>query len=85
MGLCWSQRDALAQQSIEYAATSQRFLDYFLSRLTSKPLSDERRSALLAYIENNEGAPWTGSAEQIQIKAPGLTRLILGLGEYQLI
>ena len=29
------------------------------------------------------GAAWTGSDAQLQQKVPGLTRLIVGAGEYQ--
>jgi hypothetical protein len=45
--------------------------------------SQEARNELLAYLE--AGGAWTGSNAQIQTKAAGLARLIVGSGEYQVV
>jgi hypothetical protein len=38
---------------------------------------------LLTYVQT--GGAWTGADAQVQAKAAGLTRLIVGSSEYQLV
>jgi hypothetical protein len=56
-------------------------LAFFLDRLTPAPYDSEPRGALLEYL--NAGTAWSGSDAQLTVKASGLTRLIVGSGEYQ--
>jgi uncharacterized protein (DUF1800 family) len=55
----------------------------FLDRLTAAPFAREPYQALRDYAR--AGAAWTGSDAQLLIKAAGLTHLIVGSGDYQLV
>lgn len=83
MALCWSQAEALAQSLVDDAATPEALVASVLDRLTFKPLDPAQRALLVSYVEAEE--PWSGRADQIRSKAAGLIRLVLGLGEYQMI
>jgi hypothetical protein len=54
-----------------------------LSRLTMTDVRNEVYYDLLTYASGV--AAWTGSAAQLQAKAPGLAHLILGSAEYQFL
>jgi uncharacterized protein (DUF1800 family) len=59
------------------------FMNYFLGRLSPAPYEAEPLETLKAYLTN--GGAWTGAAAQLQTKGAGLTRLIVGSAEYQLM
>jgi uncharacterized protein (DUF1800 family) len=54
-----------------------------VDRLTALPFAAEPYRALLDYAQ--AGAAWTGSDAQLLTKTAGLTHLIVGSGDYQLI
>jgi len=81
--LAQNQRANLVRDLSGSTSSPESVLDFFLDRLTPSPFSQEARNALLAYLE--AGGAWTGSAAQVQAKAAGLARLIVGSGEYQVV
>ena len=54
-----------------------------LDRLSPAAYDGEPYNSLLDYL--NAGGAWTGSDAQLTVKAAGLTRLIVGSSEYQLM
>ncbi len=82
-GLAGNQRFVLGRDAQPYRATPEAVLDYFLERYTSVPFDSSQRAELLNYLR--AGGAWTGSDTQLNAKASGLTRLMIGSGEYQLI
>jgi len=81
--LAANQRLNLAQKAADAASSPDSMLEFFLDRLSPAPYEEGARRELAAYLEAS-GA-WTGSAAQLRVKAPGLTRLIVGSSEYQLV
>ena len=81
--LASNQRTNLVQDLAGSAGSAERVLDFFLDRLSPAPFDQSARSELLAYLQG--GGPWTGSEAQLRVKAPGLARLIVGSGEYQVV
>jgi uncharacterized protein (DUF1800 family) len=63
--------------------SASQVVDYLLERLSSA----EYDAAALAELQNYTlmGGPWTGGDTQLQTKASGLVRLIVGSSEYQLV
>jgi hypothetical protein len=56
---------------------------YFLDRLSPAPYDPDPVAELQNYL--TAGAAWSGSDTQLQTKASGLVRLIVGSSEYQLV
>jgi hypothetical protein len=54
-----------------------------LDRISSAPLDPNPRQALSTYLQ--AGGAWSGSPDQIETRASGLARLLVGAAEYQLI
>jgi uncharacterized protein (DUF1800 family) len=81
--LAANQRGNLVGALSGSTSSPESFLDFFLDRLTPAPLTQDVRNELLAYLE--AGGAWTGSTAQVQAKAAGLARLIVGSGEYQVV
>jgi uncharacterized protein (DUF1800 family) len=81
--LAGNQRTNLLRDIAGSAGSPERVLDFFLDRLSPAPFDQSARSELLTYLES--GGPWTGSDAQLRAKAPGLARLIVGSGEYQIV
>jgi uncharacterized protein (DUF1800 family) len=81
--LAGNQRGNLVRDLSGSTSSPESVLDFFLDRLTPAPLTQEVRNELLAYLE--AGGAWTGSTAQVQAKAAGLARLIVGSGEYQVV
>ena len=52
-----------------------------LARFRTMGFYDDATTAMLEYLRS--GTAWTGSDAQLQQRVPGLTRLIVGSGEYQ--
>ena len=51
--------------------------------LSPAPLDSGPREALMAYLAS--AGAWTGSGEQLNTRASGLARLLVGSSEYQLV
>jgi uncharacterized protein (DUF1800 family) len=78
-----NQRFNLANAAANAKGSPDDFVDYFLGRLSASPFDGEPLDALKTYVV--DGGAWTGSTAQLQTKAAGLARLIVGSAEYQLI
>jgi uncharacterized protein (DUF1800 family) len=78
-----NQRFNLAAAATAATASPEEFMNYFLDRLSPAPFDPQPLDDLRAYL--SDGGAWTGSAAQVQTKAAGLARLIVGSGEYQLM
>jgi uncharacterized protein (DUF1800 family) len=79
--LAANQRFNLARDADPYKQTPEGVLEYMLGRFQTMGLDLSTTSALGDYLRS--GAGWTGSSQQLQQRAPGLARLIMGCGEYQ--
>jgi uncharacterized protein (DUF1800 family) len=78
-----NQRFNLAAAAGAAKDSPDTFVEYFLQRLSPAPFDSVPLDTLKAYLE--DGGAWTGSTAQLQTKAAGLTRLIVGSAEYQLM
>jgi hypothetical protein len=81
--LASSQKDFLAVALESEGGTPQALLAGMLNRLTPAPLDAAPQQALMSYMV--AGGPWSGSADQLNTRAAGLARLLVGSSEYQLI
>ena len=78
--LAGNQRFNLARDVQPFRATPERVLEYMLARFRTMPYSTTATNAMIEYLRST---PWTGNDAQLQQRVPGLTRLIVGSGEYQ--
>jgi len=78
--LAGNQRFNLARDAQPYKQTPERVLAYMLSRFPNMGFSATATTAMNDYLKSTA---WTGSDAQLQTRVPGLTRLIVGAGEYQ--
>jgi hypothetical protein len=78
-----NQRTNLVRELAGSAGSPASVLDSVLERLSPAPFDQRARSELLTYLE--VGGSWTGSDAQLRTKVPGLVRLIVGSGEYQVV
>jgi hypothetical protein len=81
--LAANQRFNLARDAGAFRASAEKVMDYYLTRFTPAPFDGQPRAELLSYL-NGEGS-WTGSDAEVNARAPGLARLIVGSSEYQLV
>ena len=81
--LVTTQKDALAAMPEPDSRTPQALLAALLTRLTTAPLDAAPQQSLTSYLV--AGGPWTGSASQLNTRAAGLARLLVGSSEYQLV
>ena len=81
--LAASQKEFLAATVTPVAQSPQELLDALLVRLTPAPLDSGPRQALMAYLA--AAGPWAGGGEQLNTRASGLARLLVGSAEYQLV
>ena len=82
--LAASQKEFLAADLLaRLAASPQALLDAMLDRVTPAPLDSAPRQALMSYLGRR--GTWTGSGEQLNTRAAGLARLLVGSAEYQLV
>ena len=81
--LAFNQRFNLGRDAAAARGSAENLLSLFLDRLTAPTYDNEPFNALLEYL--NAGGAWTGSDTQLTTKAAGLTRLIVGSSEYQLM
>ena len=79
--LMGNQRFNLQQALRDGRNTPEALLDLALKRFSPMPLSTTTRAALLDYLR--EGASYPLSDAQLASKASGLSRLLVGGGEYQ--
>lgn len=78
--LAANQRFNLARDAQPYRATPERVLEYMLARFRTMGFSPAQTASMAEYLRSTA---WTGTDAQLQQRVPGLTRLIVGSGEYQ--
>jgi hypothetical protein len=78
-----NQAAELAAAATPARETPEQLVEFSLERLSAAPFDDGPLGELHAYLR--AGGAWTGSAAQLRTKAPGLSRLIVGSAEYQLV
>jgi uncharacterized protein (DUF1800 family) len=79
--LAGNQRFNLARDVQPYRQRPEQVLEYLLSRFQTAGFTADGYAALSDYLK--AGITWTGSDAQLNTKAPGAARLIVGAGEYQ--
>jgi uncharacterized protein (DUF1800 family) len=79
--LAQNQRFNLARDAQPYRQAPERVLEYMLSRFQTLGFNAQSTTAMIDYLRSGNG--WTGTDAQLQQRVPGLTRLIVGAGEYQ--
>jgi hypothetical protein len=78
-----SQKPFLGAALASDGQTPQALLAAMLDRVTPAPLDPGPRQALASYLA--AAGAWTGSSEQLNTRAAGLARLLVGSSEYQFI
>ena len=81
--LAANQKFNLARAAAPYRSTPENVLDFFLDRLSPSPFEHAPYTELVAYLKS--GGAWTGSDAQLNTKAAGLAKLIVGSSEYQFV
>jgi hypothetical protein len=81
--LAASQKGFLAAELQDEGGTPQALLAALLDRVTPAPLDPAPQQALLSYLGG--AGTWIGSGEQLNTRAAGLARLLVGSSEYQLV
>ena len=81
--LAASQRLAIANAAAGKGPTPQALLSYCSTGCRRRPTTPAPTAACWAYL--GASGAWTGSNQQITVKAPGLVHLIVGSSEYQLV
>jgi uncharacterized protein (DUF1800 family) len=81
--LAANQRFNLARDAGAFRSSPDRVISYFMSRFTPAPFDSQPHAELRAYL--NAGGSWTGSDAQVNARAAGLVRLIVGSSEYQFV
>jgi uncharacterized protein (DUF1800 family) len=79
--LAANQRFNLARDASSYRQSPEQVMQYLVARFQTPGFSGDGYAAFLDYLR--AGAAWSGSDAQLNTKVPGLTRLIVGSGEYQ--
>ena len=93
-GRCWrerispprwrpARRSSSRRRCSPTSGTPQALLAAMLDRVTPAPFDTAPQQALMSYLLA-DGA-WTGSGEQLNTRAAGLARLLVGSSEYQLV
>ena len=77
------QKPHLAAALAADGQTASGLLAAMLDRISSAPLDPNPRQVLASYLV--AGGPWSGSPEQLETRASGLARLLVGSAEYQLV
>jgi uncharacterized protein (DUF1800 family) len=81
--LAANQRFNLAADAGKVGDSAERVMAYLLDRFTAAPFARAPYAELEAYMA--AGGNWTGSDAQVRAKTAGLSRLIVGSAEYQLV
>jgi uncharacterized protein (DUF1800 family) len=79
--LAQNQRFNLARDAQPFRQSPDRVLEYMIGRFPSIGFNADATAAMRDYLRSGNG--WTGTDAQLQTRVPGLTRLIVGSGEYQ--
>ena len=78
--LAANQRFNLARDLQPHGQSPERVLEYMQARFRTMGFTPAATTAMTDYLQSTA---WTGSDAQLQQRIPGLTRLIVGSGEYQ--
>jgi uncharacterized protein (DUF1800 family) len=78
-----SQKEHLGVVLQSEGQTPSGLLNAMFDRLTPAPLDAGPNQALVSYLA--AAGPWSGSGEQLNTRAAGLARLLVGSSEYQLV
>lgn len=78
-----SQKAQLAAAVAAAGQTASGLLAVMLDRITPAPLDPNPQQVLATYLA--AGGPWSGSQDQLETRAAGLARLLVGSAEYQLV
>ena len=81
--LASNQRFNLARDGGAFRSSPENLMSYFMGRFTPAPFDSNPYGELIAYLRSGGG--WTGTDAQVNARAPGLARLIIGSSEYQLV
>jgi uncharacterized protein (DUF1800 family) len=81
--LAASQKGFLAASLQSDGGTPQALLAAMLERVTPAPLDSGPQQALMTYLGG--AGTWIGAGEQLNTRAAGLARLLVGSSEYQLV
>ena len=81
--LAASQKEHLAVAVEPDGRTPQALLAAMLDRVTPAPFDSAPQQALMSYLLAEGG--WSGSASQLNTRAAGLARLLVGCSEYQFV
>ena len=81
--LAASQKEFLGASLTADGGTPQAVLAALLDRVTPAPFDQGPQQALMTYLGG--AGTWIGSGEQLDTRAAGLARLLVGSSEYQLI
>ncbi len=79
--LMLNQKFNLGREALAYRQSPERLVDYMVNRFTLGAIPPDMYGALLEYVR--AGAAWTGSETQLNTKASGLARLLVGSAEFQ--
>jgi uncharacterized protein (DUF1800 family) len=81
--LAANQKFNLARAAAGYRGSPENLLAFFLDRLSPAPFEQAPYTELMGYLKS--GGAWTGSDAQLNAKAAGLAKLIVGSSEYQFV
>ena len=81
--LATNQRFNLRDRLRGRAPTAESLVELIADRLTAQPFDTESQRALQDYA--HAGLTWTGSDAQLVTKASGLSHLVVGSGNYQVL
>jgi uncharacterized protein (DUF1800 family) len=81
--LALNQRFNLARDAAAHRGSPETLLTYYLARFTAAPFERAPAGELSDYLR--AGGAWTGSDAQLNARASGLARLIVGSSEYQFV
>jgi uncharacterized protein (DUF1800 family) len=81
--LAASQKEFLSASFSSDGSTPQGLLAAMLERMTPAPFDPGPQQALMQYLGG--AGTWIGSGEQLDTRAAGLARLLVGSAEYQLV
>jgi uncharacterized protein (DUF1800 family) len=81
--LALNQRFNLARDAAGFRSSPENFMGYFTGRFSPAPFDPDSSAELLSYLRSGVG--WTGTDAQLNARAAGLARLIVGSSEYQFV
>jgi hypothetical protein len=77
------QKPQLAASLASEGQTASGLMAAMLDRISPAPLDPNPQQVLSSYLL--AGGAWSGSQEQLETRAAGLARLLVGSAEYQLV